>query len=103
MKWQIYPSENGNLKFILMDSYSERSDRSSGRSTLPGKWQFEIHTDRFLIGELRQMKWQIYPSENGNLKFILMDSYSERSDRSSGRSTLPAKWQFEIHTDGFLL
>ena len=27
------PPENGNLKFILIDSYSESSDRSSGRST----------------------------------------------------------------------
>ena len=44
--------------------------------TPPGKWQFDIHTNRFLPWELRQIKWQIYPCR---------------------------KWQFEIHTDTFLL
>ena len=112
--------ENGILRFILIDSYPERSGRPGGRST-PS-----------------QMKWQIYHlSINGNLRFILIDSYSESSGRpggrSSGRSTPPEngnfrfilihscskssdqvtdqvadlppprKWQFQIHTDRFLL
>ena len=55
-------AENGDLRFILIDSYSESSGRSSGRSTL---------------------------LENGNLRFILIDFYSESSGRSSGRSTSP--------------
>ena len=45
------PTENGDLRFILIDSYSERSGRSGCRSTPP--------------------------TENGNLRFILIDSYSE--------------------------
>ena len=132
IKWQIYPPTNGNLRFILIDSYSESSDRSSGRSTplqmaiwdsywqiptltvqadqvadLPlHKWQFEIHTDRFLLWELRQIKWQIYPPANGNLRFILIDSCSDSSGTPGSRSTgrcNPHKWQFEIHTDRFLI
>ena len=58
-------------------------------------WHFEIHTDRFLLSELRQIKWQIYPPDNGILRFILIDSYCERSGRpggrSSARSTSPRK------------
>ena len=70
----------------------------------PRKWQFEIHTDRFLLWEIRQARWQIYPPENDNLRFILIDSYSESSGRPDGRSTPPLrKWQFQIHTDRFLL
>ena len=131
---KLPPPENGNLRFILIDSYSGSSGRSSGRSNPPVKGQFEIHTDRFLCWALRQTKWQIYPPrkwqfeihtdrfllwelrqtrwqikeqiylpENGNLRFILIDSYSDHSGRSSGRSTPPVKGQFEIHTDRFLL
>ena len=59
----------------------------------PRPWQFEIHTDRFLLWELRQTrwhtKWQIYPPGNGNFRFILIDSYSERTGRSSTRSLPP--------------
>ena len=130
---------NGKLRFILTDSYSESSDRPGGRSSgrsIPLKWWFEIHTDRFLFCELRQIEWQIYPckmaiwdshwkitplralpdqvayqvadllpkTSNGNLRFILIDSYSESSGRSSGRSTSQnQQWQIEIHTDRFLL
>ena len=71
--------ENGNLRFILIDSYPERSGRSGGRST---------------------------PPENGNLRFILIDSYSESSGRpvADQVADLPTrKWQFDIHTDRFLL
>ena len=39
---------------------------------LSRKWQFEIHTDRFLPRELRQIKFQIYLQENGNFRFILI-------------------------------
>ena len=41
--------ENDDLRFILIDCYSESSGRPSGRSTPSRKWQFEIHTDRFLL------------------------------------------------------
>ena len=41
-----------SVKFLLIDSYSEFSGRSGGRSTL---------------------------HENGNVKFLLIDSYSERN------------------------
>ena len=58
---QIYPLEDGNLRFILIDSYSERSEEDQ-------------------VADLPSL-------ENGNLRFILIDSYSESSDRSSGRST----------------
>ena len=33
-----------------------------------------------------QIKWQVYLPENGDLRFILIDSYSERSGKSIGRS-----------------
>ena len=108
-----------NLRFILIDCYSESSGRpggrSSGRSTdrFPSrKWQFEIHTNTLRTqtdsysessGETR---WQIYPSRKSsgsNLRFILIDFYSESSGRSSGRSIPQESWQFEIHTDRFLL
>ena len=100
----------------------------------PREWQFQIHTDRFLLQELRQMKWHIYPPEYGNLRFIqidsysmssgraggrssgrstpmgnaelrliLIDSYSKSSGRQCGKSKPPREWQFEIHTDRFLL
>ena len=79
MHLQIYLPLNGNLRFILLDSYSDSSGRPDGRSTIP---------------------------ENGDLRFILIDSYSESSDRpdgrSSGRSTPPEKKQFQIHTDRLL-
>ena len=58
----LSPGENSDLRFILIDSYSESSGRSSGRSTL---------------------------LENGNLRFILIDFYSESSGRLSGRSASP--------------
>ena len=137
IKWQIYPPANGNLRFILIDCYSDSSGTPGSRSTgrcnphkwqfeihtdrfllwelrqikmadlPPCKWQFEIHTDRFLLWELRQIKWQIYPPPtNGNLRFILIDSYSDSSGTPGSRSTgrcNPHKWQFEIHTDRFLL
>ena len=99
IKWQIYPHphypENGNLRFILIDSYSDSSCRlavrSSGRSTPPRKKQVQIHNDRLLLWQLRQtswqIKWQIYlPPENGSLRFILIDSYSDSSGRLGGRS-----------------
>ena len=84
-------SPNGNYKFLLIDSYTESSGRSigrsGGRSTPPHQMVIWIPTDRFLLWELRQIKWQIYPPpEYGNLKFLLIDSYSESSGRSSGRS-----------------
>ena len=47
-----------------------------------------------------QIKWQTYLPENDNLRFILIDSYSDSSDRigirSIGRSTPPvckASWE----------
>ena len=43
------PCPENDLTFILIDCYSESSDRSSGRSTPAIKWQFEIHTDRLLL------------------------------------------------------
>ena len=96
IKFQIYLQENDNLRFILIDSYSESPGRpvgrSSGRSTTIDKWQFEIHTHRFLLWDLRQaksqIKWQIHhPPEDGNLRFIMMDSYAESSNRPGGRSS----------------
>ena len=78
----------GNLKFLLIDSYSESSGRSSGQShgtcrspcicrspyiapadlpPTPLNWHFEIPTDRFLLWELRQIMWQIYPPGPGIL------------------------------------
>ena len=96
IKWQNYPPpQNGDLKFILIDSYSESFrrpvGRSSGRPIPPRKWWFQIHTDSFLLWVFRQtrwqIKWQIYPLENGNLRCILIDSYSESSGRPGGRSS----------------
>ena len=40
--------ENGNLTFILIDSYSESSGRPGGRSIPPQNGN-DIHTDRFLL------------------------------------------------------
>ena len=79
------PPKNGDLRFILIDSYSGSSGRldgrSIGRSTPLGKWQFEINTDRLQLWQFRQTRWQIkwqiyYP---------------------------PRKWQFEIQTGRLLL
>ena len=79
------PRWHGDLRFILIDSYSESSGRPGGISTPldmviwdsywkiptlrvqadqvanlpPWTWWFEIHTDRFLLWELRQTRWQI--------------------------------------------
>ena len=58
------PPRNGDLRFILIDSYSGRpGSRSSGRSN-PPKNKFEIHTDRFLLWELRLIKWLSTPPPN---------------------------------------
>ena len=78
------PVDNGNLRFILIYSYSETSDRPGGRSS----------------GRSTSL-------ENGKFRFIPIDSYSENSGSpggiSSGRSLPPRIWQFQIHTDRFLL
>ena len=92
IKWQIYPPGEGNLRFILIDFYSESSGRPGSRSLSkstpsPQNWWFVVHTDSLLLWELRQIKWQINPSRNGNLRFILIDSYSESSGRPGDRST----------------
>ena len=85
----LSPPENGNLRSILIDSYSESSGRPSDNSG--------------------RAKWQIYPPRNGNFRFILIDSYSESSGRPGRRIHQvpdlppPREWQFEIHTDRFLL
>ena len=50
-------------------------------------WWFEIHTDRFLLWEVRQTRWQIYPPGHGDLRFIMIDSYCESSGRPGGRSS----------------
>ena len=115
------PLENGNCRFILINSYSESPGRPGGRSSArsthpemaisdhtdrfllwelrqttwqikwpispPRKWKCEIHTDRFLLWQLRQNMSQVAPPENGNLRFILIDSYSENSGRWSCRSS----------------
>ena len=90
IKWPISPPENGNLRFILIDS-TLRTQADEVADLLPRKWQFEIHTYRFLLWELRQtrwhIKWKIPPQEYGNFKFILIDSYSESSGRPCGRSS----------------
>ena len=82
----------------IWDSYSyiaslrAQADRVADLSP-PREWKFEIHIDRFLLSELRQTrwqtKWQIYPQGNGNFRFLLTDSYSESSGRSSTRSLPP--------------
>ena len=86
IKWQtkrqIY-IPNTNLQFILVDSYSESSDESSGRSS--GRYT---------------------PHQNSDLNFLLIDSFSESSGRWSGRPgcrSPPTKCQFENHTCRFLL
>ena len=100
--------DNGDLRFIMIDSYSDSSGRSS-RST-PRQWWFEIHNDRFLLWELRQIKWQIYPSN----KMAIWDSYWQipalraQADQVADLPPRqwrfePGKWQFEINTDRLLL
>ena len=36
-----------------------------------------------------QIRWQIYPLENGNFRFILIDSYSESSHVADQVADLP--------------
>ena len=133
------------MRFTLIDSYSQTSDRLRSQIKFqiylpPENDNFQIHTDRFLLlrsqtgqvtdqvadppppedgnfrfilmdsyaRELRQTRWQIkwhiYPPENGNLRFTLIDSQPENSGRSSGRSIiLQENGIFQIHTDRFLL
>ena len=50
-RWQL---ENGYFRFLLIESYSERSDVAD--------------------------QVQIYPLENGYFRFLLIESYSERLD-----------------------
>ena len=103
------PLENSNLRFILVDSYCESTDRpggkSTGRSTPPtGNLRF-ILID-FYSESSGRPSGRSTPLENSNLIFILVDSYCESTDRPGGRSTgrsTPINWQFEIHTDRFLL
>ena len=71
--------DNSNLRLIMIDSYCESSGRPGGRSSAhlpPRKWQFEIHTDRFLLLELMQdrwhIKWHICPPDNGNFRLIMI-------------------------------
>ena len=109
------PPENGNLIFILIDSYSESLHRPGGRSTPPENVilsfiLIDSYSDTSGRPGGRSSGRSIPPPENGNLTFIMIDSYSENSDssgrsggRSSSRSIHPRKWQFDIHTDRFLL
>ena len=106
IRWQIYPPGHGDLRFIMIDSYSESSGRQDGRSSgrsRPPKKQVQIDTDKFLLWELRKTRWQIYPPGHGDLRFILIDSYSESSGRSGGKSTPLDMVIWQIHTDRFLL
>ena len=68
VKWpDLPPQKMEHVRFMLIDSYSDNSDRTAGRSSC-----------------------KIYlPQENGNLRFILIDSYSESPDRPGCRSS----WQ----------
>ena len=75
------PLENSNFRFILIDAYSEISGRPGGRDEVadlcPGKEQFQIHTDRCVLQELRQKSTgRSTPPENSNFRFILIDAYS---------------------------
>ena len=65
----LHPVENGNLRFILIDSYSESSERPGGRSSARST-----------------------PPENGNFRFILIDSYSETSEQTRWQ----IKWQIYL-------
>ena len=84
--------ENSNFRFILIDTYSDISgtpvSRKSGRSTPPRKEQFQIHTDRCVLQELRQKSTgRSTPPENSNFRFILIDAYSDSSGTPGGRSS----------------
>ena len=79
--------------------------------SLKQKWQFEIHTDRFLLWDVRQtswhVKWQIYTLP----EMAIRDSYwwiptlraQEDQVADQMADLLPQKWQFEIPTDRFLI
>ena len=106
IKWPISPPENGNMRFILIDSYSDSSGRTCHRLPPPenGNLRF-ILIDSYSENSGRwscRSSGRSIPLENGNFRFILIDSYSESSCRQGGRST-SRKWQCEIHTDIFLL
>ena len=59
----LSPPDNGNLRFIMIDCYSERSGRPDGQITLArftpqyDKGNHGIHNFRFLLAD---SKWQIY-------------------------------------------
>ena len=58
------PLENGYFRFLLIESYSERSDVADQVADLS-------------------------PLENGYFRFLLIDSYSERSDVADQVADLP--------------
>ena len=89
IKWQIYPLRKWQFqihtdRFLLWELRQTRWQIKWQIYPLR-KWQFQIHTDIFLPRELRHIKWQISPLENGNLRFILIDSYSDSSGRTCRR------------------
>ena len=101
--WELIPGRSSDRSTIFtvhlpITLHLQITLHCTCRST-PQNRQFEIHTARVLLWGLRQtrwqIKWQIYPPENGNLRFILIDSYCGSSDRpgdrSSGRSIPPQK------------
>ena len=84
------PPANHNLRCIQIDSYSQSpgrpSGRSAGRSMPPWAAIWQIPT---LTVQANQAADQLagLPPTNGNLRFILTDSYSETSGRLGGRSS----------------
>ena len=50
----------------------------------PRKWKFEIHTDKITTPKAQadQVADLLPPPENGNLRFIRIDSYSKSSGQT---------------------
>ena len=107
IRWQISP-QNGNLQFVLINSYSENS------------YVADQVLNRFLLWELISGRSAgRSPPKNGNLQLVLIDSYSQNSyladqvliDSYSENSyladqvaDLPSqKWQFSASSDRILL
>ena len=108
----LCPWENDNLRLILIDCYSESSGRQGGRSTFPHQemliWDsyWSIPTLRAQADQVADQVADLCPHDNGNLRFIMIDSYSESSADQVADQVAdlpPHKCWFQIHTDRLLL
>ena len=113
LKWQIPtlrarcgrsipPLENGYFRFLLIESYSERSDVADQIADLPinlenGYFRFLLIESYSERSDVAVQVADLSPSGNdGYFRFLLIESYSERSDVADQVWQIYPPWKMAI-------